>query len=65
MEKVVNRLDRMFRNYRQNNTFGAVFKKQKKSNAVVAKSQTKKKEVFQVRSPEQIVIKCARAAYIR
>jgi hypothetical protein len=55
----------MFRNYHQNISFGAVFKKQKKINAVVVKPQTKKKEVFQVRSPEQIVIKCARAAYVR
>ena len=63
----MHRLDRVFRNYIYN-PYQAIFRKPKKQVAKVSKAkktQAVKKEVFQVCSPEQIAIKCARQAYAR
>ncbi len=67
-EILVNRLDRAFQKYKSYNPFGQVFKKQpsQKVNGHSKKAnKAKKNSGFKVQSPEQIVIKCARAAYAR
>jgi hypothetical protein len=67
-EPTVYRLDKASNRYRYYNSFTHVFRKEKKdklSTRAPAKAQAKKIEAFEVHSPEQIVIKCARQAYVR
>ena len=56
-EHTVHRLDR--------NPYQTIFRKQKKAMPKVIPKQIIKKKAFQVHSPEQIVMKCARQAYAR
>lgn len=65
LELTINRLDRAFRNC-EYNIYKTIFKKNRQTKAIPKQpTQAKRKEAFQVQSPEQIVIKSARQAYSR